>query len=335
MHLALALVAGGFILILGLTGAILAFEPEIDRLRFPHLSYVEPAGRVLSLNEIAQAIARQFGAEPIVAYLPSASPALSYAVIMPRGIVYVNQYTGEVLGTRTRGQTFLGLARELHVSLASGDLGREIMKWSAVAALVSLASGLFLWWRGKRVRIRNWRRAGFAFDFHNSIGILSLLSLLVLAATGLVIGFYEVPDRPASHNTPRLPVAPGAPIITPDEAVTKARARIPGAIPYRVQMPKYGGAYRVSLDDPRDKVAGGQNLVVIDPYSGSVISSARSSDLASGARFLATNQAIHTGEVFGKPGRMVAWLTSIAAPVQVVSGVWLWLRRKRIGRKKQ
>ena len=103
LHLTVALIGGAFVLVLGLTGSIMAFEPELDRLLHPHLSYVRPSGRVLSLAEIGQAVSKQFDGEPIVAYLPSQSPDLASEVILPRGVVCVNQYTGEVLGTRTRG----------------------------------------------------------------------------------------------------------------------------------------------------------------------------------------------------------------------------------------
>jgi uncharacterized iron-regulated membrane protein len=342
VHLSVALIAGVFVLVLGLTGSILAFEPELDRLFHPHLSYVKPGGSVLSLGEIGAVVSKQFNGEPIVAYLPSESPDLSAQVILPSGIVCVNQYTGEVLGTRTRGQSIFGLARDLHVRLASGDVGRNIMRWSGVALLVSLASGLHLWWPGKRVGVRGgWRSVGFWFDVHNSVGILSLAPLLILAATGTVTGFEDqaaalltrvtaTSKVGGGQNSARVRPSPEPSVITPDQAVAIARGQMPGAMPYRVQMPRYGGAYRVSLDYPRDRVAaGGHNLVTIDQYSGGVIFSTRSSDLSSAERILATNEAIHTGGVLGMPSRIVVWLTSVILPVQVVSGLWLWLRRKR------
>ena len=345
VHLSVALIAGLFILVLGLTGSVLTFEAELDRLFHPHLSYVKPSGNVLSLGEIGEAVSKQFNGEPIVAYLPSESPDLSSAVILPSGIVCVNQYTGEVLGTRARGQSFFGLARDLHVRLASGDVGRNIMKWSGVALLVSLASGLYLWWPTKQVGLRGgWRSGGFWFDLHNSVGIFSLAFLFVLAATGTVTAFEDraaallgkvtatgqVSGRQNSAGRRTATEAPGITReISPDLAVMIARAQMPGAIPYRVQMPRYGGAYRVSLDYPRDRVAGGHNLVTIDQYSGGVIFSTRSSDLSSAERILATNETIHTGGVLGMASRIVVWLTSVILPVQVISGLLLWLRRKR------
>jgi uncharacterized iron-regulated membrane protein len=340
VHLSVALMAGAFLFLLGLTGGIMEFEPELDRLLHSHLSYVRPAGRVLSLSQVGDAVSRQFGGDPIVAYLPSESPDLSSAVILPRGIVCVNQYTGAVLGVRARGRSIFGIARELHIRLASGGLGRIIMRWSGVATLVSLLSGVYLWWPVKRIRIwSGWQRGGFWFNLHNSVGILSCLPLTVLAATGTVIGFEDSvggllsrimrsAEVHPSQSLARRQPAVGRPFISPDQALAIGRAQMPEAIPYRLQMPLYGGAYRVSFDNPRDRVTGRHNLITIDPYSGNVISTIRSSDLSPVERSLATNEAIHTGVALGIPTRIVAWLTSMIVPVQVVSGLLLWLRRK-------
>ncbi len=347
IHLSVALIAGAFILVMGLTGAIMGFEPEVDRLLHAHLSYVKPSGSVMSMSEIGERVSRTFG-EPIVAYFPSESPNLASEVILPRGIVCVNQYTGEILGVRTRGQTIFGFAHDLHVRLASGDVGRTIMKGSGVAALISLSSGLYLWWPRKRFQLRgNWPKRAFWFDLHNLVGIFSLLPLFVLTATGTIIGFedkaatvlgkFTGAQLNSSRSDHLQRNGPGVRAMTADEAVEIARAQIPGAIPYRVQMPQYGGFYRVSLDSPTDRIAGENNFIVLDPYSGYVVSLTRSTDLSHVQRILAANEAIHRGIVFGMPTRIVAWLTSVMVPVQVISGLLLWWlgRRSALGKEAQ
>jgi uncharacterized iron-regulated membrane protein len=97
-----------------------------------------------------------------------------------------------------------------------------------------------------------------------------------------------------------------------------------------VQMPKYGGLYVVALLYPQDRVAGEDNLVALDPYYGDVVSLSRSSELSLGDRLLAMNEAIHTGNVFGMPSRIVVWLASIMVFVQACSGLIMLLYRKKI-----
>jgi uncharacterized iron-regulated membrane protein len=186
-------------------------------------------------------------------------------------------------------------------------------------------------------------RGGFWFDLHNSIGILSLLPLLVLAGTGIVIGFEDqagllldkLAGSGAVHVIPtfaRSEPEPGAIQITPDQAAAIASAQLPGAVPYRVQMPRYGGVYIVALTFSDNRIAGERNSISIDPWSGKIISTSLSAGLSTRDWFMAVNEAIHTGTILGAPSRVIAALVSILLPVQAVSGLIIWLRRARFGR---
>lgn len=324
----------------GITGSILEFEPELDRLLHPHLAYVTPGERPLSLQEIGANVSRDLGGEPVVAYVYSLCPDLSFEVLLPTGVAYVNQYTGKVLGVRTRGQTFLGVVRALHTRLGFGKIGREISRWSAVAALFSAVSGLYLWWPLKRITIR--RKSGprrFWFDVHNVIGICSLGPLALLAVTGVVLGFEQqaasviyrfTRSGPTQIARSRPKVLLGEASIDPDRAVTIARSQMPGALVDRVQMPAYGGFYRIELENPRDRVAGERNSIAVDPSDGSVVSFSRSESLSAGDRLLAANEAVHTGNILGWPSRILAALVSTMLVVQALSGLFIWLHRNRI-----
>lgn len=328
--------------ILGITGSVIAFEPELDRLLHPHLSFVKPGGRSLSLVEIGEAASKKYGGEPVVAYLPSSSPDVSTKVILSTGVVSVNQYTGEILGLRTRGLTVLGFMRALHLRLATGDVGRNILRWSALAMLISLASGLYLWWPRKTIRIRGpWWSRLFWSDLHNSFGIFSFLPLLLLTATGIVIGFedqlsslldklYGANSVHSSQTPPRPEPSPGSPELTPDQAIAIARAQLPGALPYRLQMPRYGGLYVVSLAYSDNRMAAERNSISLDPRDGRIVAVNLSTSLSPRERFLATNEAIHTGSILGLPTRIIAALASILLPLQVVSGLMIWIRRTNI-----
>lgn len=325
--------------LLGVTGSMIAFEPELDRLLHPDVSYVTPGGRVLSLVEMGSAASRRYAGEPVVAYLPSTSPKIATQVILPSGIVAVNQYTGAVLGIRTRGWTLLGFVRALHVRLAAGAVGKNIVKWSAVAMVISLASGLYLWWPLKRVRIRGpWRSRRFWFDLHNSTGIFSVLPLLALALTGAVIGFEDqavslldkLTGSVHSHSVRSLaspqPLA-NSPQITPDQAVSIACARVSEAIPYRVQTPKYGGMYVVALDT-QNGTRSQDNSVGIDPWTGNIVFADLASDLTARERFMIVNQAIHTGSLLGTAGKLIVALAGILVAMQVLSGLVMFLFRR-------
>src|SRR5436305_1159148 len=120
LHLYVALIAGVFILILGLTGSIMAFEQEIDHVLHWKLTYVTPQSRALSLREIAGIVTRAFPGEEVRGYGISTSPGIGYQVATRKRTVFVNQYTGDILGTLSGPDpvsTFLGTVHQLHLRL--------------------------------------------------------------------------------------------------------------------------------------------------------------------------------------------------------------------------
>ena len=245
LHLFGATVAGVFIVILGLTGGVMAFEEELDHLTHPRLFHVTPQSAPLSLAELTTRVTSAFPGTPVVTYGLSVSPDLAWSVNAGGVIVFVNEYTGEVLGTRT-GPTWLGQVHQLHLRLLAGHVGKTIMSWAGVFMMALSVSGLYLWWPIKRVSVSRTARARrFWFDLHNAIGVYALVFLFVLALTGVVIGFdswttpllYRVTgSQPYPGGLSVTPV-PGARVLTPDQALAIARHELPGAVPVSVNVP--------------------------------------------------------------------------------------------------
>lgn len=341
MHLYVALVAGVFVIVLGVTGSIMAFETELGHILHPKLWYVTPQPHALSLAGISGAVSKAFPGEAIAAYSISTSPNISYQVSLRRGQVYVNQYTGEILGVRTPGPDFLANVHQLHLRLLiknKADTGQTIVSWAGVAMLFLLLSGLYLWWPLKRASIA-WGSSGRRvwFDVHNAVGICSVAFLLILTITSLMIGFERTtvpmlhrmagsePEKPPSAP----PAPPGAKAITPDEAVEIARAALPGAAPFSVNVPGPKGIYRVASRFPEDLTGGGRSRVWVDQYSGRVLQAESSRTGPAGTRLVNSNRAIHTGDIFGMPTKVLMSLASLAAVLQVVSGFAMWWKRTR------
>ena len=341
LHLWVALTLAILVAIFGATGAIMAFEPEIDHLLHWKLSHVTPQGHTLSLAEINTVISKAYPGERIGGYQMSTSPDLSYQVGLRRAVVYVNPYSGEILGVREGGQDFLGWVHQLHLRLTlrnQADVGKSIMSWAGLAMLFLLLSGLYLWWPLKRITIQ---RGGpprrFWFDLHNAVGILSLAFLLVLALTGVLIGFdrtvvpwfYKITNSEPSKQPAIPPAPPGAKPISPDQAVEIARNALPGATPFQVNVPGPKGFYFVRSRFPEDLTPGGRSRVAVDQYTGQVLASESSRTGPGGTRLVNLNRAVHTGDIFGLPSKALMSLASLMLVLQVVSGVTMWWKRIR------
>jgi uncharacterized iron-regulated membrane protein len=336
LHLYAALAVGVFVVILGATGSVMAFEDQLDHLFHPHLFYVTPKARSLPLIDLANAAAARFPGETAAGFGMSVSSDLSYYVDFPSGIVFVNQYTGDVLGVRD-GPTFLSNVHQIHLRLLAGNIGKTIVSWVGVVMLFLLVSGFYLWWPLKRIGIK-WGGTSKRvwFDIHNTAGIFSLVFLLLLTLTGIVIGFESVSTPLFYRITRSEPVrgniraaARSVPRISPDQAVDAARAALPGATPISVNVPGPTGVYRVALRFSEDLTPGGRSRVFLDPYNGQVLQVESSRTTAAGTRMVNANRAIHTGDIFGIPSKALMSLASLMAALQVVSGVTMWWKRRQ------
>ena len=345
LHLYMALLSCVFVIILGLTGSIMAFEPEIDHLIHPKLFNVTPGTHPLSLVEISAAINKALPGEAITAFTLSTSADVAYQASITGRSVFVNPYTGEILGIRAIGSDFLTFVHQLHLRLAwqrPSDPGKQIMSWAGVLVLFMLISGIHLWWPLKRVTIqpgaKGWR---WWFDFHNVTGIVSLAFVLMLTITGICIGFdnvivpmfYKATGSQPSGQPKTPPPPSDAKAITPDQAMNIARETLPGATPFSINVPGAKGSYQVRSRYPEDRTPGGRSRVIIDQYTGAVLFSEGSRTAPAGTRMVIANRAIHTGDIFGLPSKTVMAIASFALVLQVISGLMIWLKRtKRSGR---
>jgi uncharacterized iron-regulated membrane protein len=202
-----------------------------------------------------------------------------------------------------------------------------------------LISGAYLWWPSKRFGIGgSIRTAQFWFDLHNSFGIMSLVFVLLLVATGLVISF-ETQTTPflyrISHSQPpRWPSVQVAPVpgqmpITPDRALAIARATVPEATPFLILVPHGNQAYQIFLRYPEDRTPGGRTRIIIDPYSGSILSAIDSRRAPAGYRLVNLNRALHTGDILGIASKIVLSLASLIMPFQLLTGLVMWVKRRR------
>lgn len=345
LHLLVALAGSAFIVMLGLTGSIMAFEPELGRLQHWKIAHVRPRRTPLTLEKIGIALHNASPDLDISGYVLSDRPNLSYQVMTERQLMYVDQYSGQVLGTISGGMDFLGFVHQLHLRLALLDKGREFgqmtVRSSALAALFLLISGLYLWWPRKRFGISGSPKAAkFWFDLHNSFGIVSLVFVLLLIVTGLVISF-EAQTTPflyrISHSQPlrwpRLQVSPlpGRVPITPDQALAIAHATVPGATPFFITLPHGNQVYQIFMRYPEDRTPGGRTRIAVDPYSGNTLMVIDSRRAPAGYRLVNLNRALHTGDVLGLPSKAVLSLASLIMPFQLLSGLVMWAKRRQKG----
>jgi uncharacterized iron-regulated membrane protein len=99
-----------------------------------------------------------------------------------------------IVSTALPGRSVLG---PVHESLALGRLGTWLVVGATCAAVVLELGGTVLWWRRRVWTIRRhlgWRPA--LIDLHHAAGIVGLVLMLTIAATGVMMPFVTPDNAP-------------------------------------------------------------------------------------------------------------------------------------------
>ena len=225
VHLYLALIAGFFFALMGLTGSISVYREELDELLNPQLVIEQPSGKRQSLDKIMAAVQsahpNRYGSWTLE--MPrSAHSMITVWYDKPREtffelyaplMVSVNPYTAEVVASRFWGQTAATWLLDLHTQLNLGRFGWKAVGILGLLLMVSIVTGVYLWWPSWQgiqntltglvpdrraantptlaLRLRG-SMIGLAFDLHRVIGLLSAAALLVLAFTGFHLSYPSI-----------------------------------------------------------------------------------------------------------------------------------------------
>jgi uncharacterized iron-regulated membrane protein len=354
LHLWAGLIAALFLLILGVSGALVAFEGEIDRTLNAKLSYVQPQAQPLTLEAISAKLRAAYAEAKIEMFgMPERSNySLFVALSEASGkdlALFVNPYNGDVLGSADQANHFANKVHQFHTHLLAGKLGGEVTGWSAVFLSVLSITGIILWWPRKLFRLR-WTFSQedggsakrFNFELHNLVGVLSSVFLFTFAWTAICIHWERQVDKLAqkmsSTPTPRaaspqIP-APGSVPLSPDRLVeiahnTLLEARITG-----IQLPDNAKqAVTVQLKFPEDHTPAGRSRLSIDAYSGKVLQVQSSREMSVPAKYARMwNRELHTGDILNLPTRILAAFFSLMLPVLAVTGPLIWWNRRRASR---
>ena len=231
VHRWLGLATAGFLFITGLTGAIIAWEHELDAWLNPHLYHASsgPSAEPPPLSPLilANRLEREHP-NARVGYLPlgiepghTASlyvagridPKTGQPIELPWSQLAYDPYTGQLQGARLWGELSLSrvnllpfiykLHYSLHLPIASGvDLGIWLLGFIAIAWTIDSLVALWIAFPSRR----GWRRSfafrfrgsghRLTFDLHRSGGVWVWGLLVILAVTAVSMNLEEQVVRP-------------------------------------------------------------------------------------------------------------------------------------------
>ncbi|GAA4307710.1 PepSY-associated TM helix domain-containing protein [Compostibacter hankyongensis] len=375
LHLWIGLITGIVILLVSLSGCLLVFEEPLFNLIHPGLVYTPAAGgSTRPLSALTATAQKALGpGKPVNTITIYPDPDRSF-VFGASGSgknhsthrtafdqvdyldeVYVDPYTGKVLGQIDRKHEFFTVLLWLHrYLLLYPSVGRPIVGISTLLFLVLLLTGVVLWFprnrgaRKQRFRIllrARWRRVNY--DLHATGGFYVLLLGAVMAVTGLTwsfkwweSGIYRLlgTDRPLSVKREQLPVAsrPAADIRPLDIAMRSVYGKAPRFEQISIDLPQKANQPIMAIV----QVSSGTGWRVVDYYyyhsiTGQLTGQFLQGDKSLGQKWRNTNLYIHTGNVYGLPGQILAFLASLVCASLPLTGFLVWYGRKNKEKKRR
>jgi uncharacterized iron-regulated membrane protein len=366
IHLAVGLTIGLVFVNMSVTGMIMAFEPQIVAFAERDVRRVAPPApdsKPMPLGALAARVREQMPKGSLTAVTLHSDPTASVLVNLGRdaGSVYVNPYTGDVLGQGSKAHDFMhgveAWHRRLSLAPARGDaegrpIGRTLTGVSGIGVFLLAVSGLYLWWPRTWAAMRSvlfFRRGldGRARDFnwHNVAGFWSAALLVVSTTTGLVMSFPWANDLlylAAGSAPPRPPerrndarTAESSPKPDLDALQSRAAAQVPEWVTITLRFPRAGNAVVASIVESGHSHPNPRSTLTLDASTAAMSKWEPFGEQDRGRRLRGWIKPIHTGEAFGVAGQVLAFTGAAGGTLLVWSGFALSLHRFRAWRRRR
>ncbi|HRN57071.1 MAG TPA: PepSY-associated TM helix domain-containing protein [Agriterribacter sp.] len=356
IHLWLGLSSGLVVLILGITGCILAFELEIRSFTEPFRNVKVENRDVLPPSELKGIAEKHLASKKALGIeYPGKDKAAVAAYYDEKKyeLVFMNPYSGEVLKHKNMNRDFFRVVLDGHYYLwLPENIGQPIAASATLVFLVMMISGLILWWpknkaaKKQRFTIKwsaRWRRKNY--DLHNVLGFYMTWVAIFLAVTGLVFGFqwfarsvYWITSggetmvehtHPVSDTTKKASFANMADHLWQEhrtglkdgESIGVYFAAIP-TDPVEIAVNHKPGTYYHSDYYHYDQYTG-KELPATGSYAGSF------EDAPLADKIVRMNYDMHVGAILGLPGKILAFFASLIAASLPVTGFYIWWGRKK------
>jgi len=364
LHLWLGLASGLIVFIVSLTGCIFVFEEEIFNLTHQDLVYVDtPAKKTKSLSQLLATAQQALGEKKKIGSIEVFDDSKrSYVFTASKGDkkdkkawnyfqqvkyyeeVYVNPYTGKLLGTVDKKYEFFNLVRRTHQNLLlSYETGSLIVGSACLMFLVLLITGFVLWipknkngWK-QRFSIKwdaKWRRVNY--DTHNVGGFYTLPIAMILVVTGLVWSFDWWEDGIyrilGSKERPQFTIEQPAKIVQtpPSENILDKvfQAALDKKKPYAMMIisipEKATTPYRVFMELNQPSAWRASDYYFYHGATGEQYGQTLHEDKSLGMKWRNSNYDIHTGGIYGLTTKILAFLVSLFCASLPVTGFYIW-----------
>lgn len=369
LHRVIGLSIGAIFVLIGLSGALLAYREAIDETLNASIMRVDKPQAEAVYRPIDEIVAAASGAMPPEAKIERltmprhdrAAATISYMAETDDLDTYVyeifvNPYTAKVTGQRLflhaddpLSQPFIPLVMTFHWTLLLGVNNAYVVGFMGILLFFSVGLGLYLWlplngdWRpGLKVK---WGASAerVVLDLHKSVGAWIGALLLIMLFTGVAMIFKPTTRAVVSAFSPvqadpdfgKSTPAPERAPIGAGKAAAIAESVYPDGRLHWILFPSGPtSVYVVGKQSEREpNQTKTYRNVGLDQYTGQVLQLQDRSRFTRGETVLEWLFPIHSGEAFGGLGRPIALAIGLAPLTLYVTGLLRW-RQKRKARSR-
>ena len=364
-HLPVGVLAGVVILTMSVTGVLLTYEKQIiawaDTREYQIGS--QQTDR-LPLETLLVNVREQYPDLTPTSVVVKSDQSLPAAIALgTERTVFVNPYTGEILGEGSAGtRRFFRTVTDIHRWIGAAGENRASGKMVTGAAnlgfLFLVMSGFYLWWprslSWKQIRGVFWFKRGLNsrardFNWHNVIGFWSAIPLFIVVLSGVVISYqwagnlvYKiVGEQPPPART----AAPARNEGSSEKSAvsyseinslwSQAESQVDNWKTISLRLPTSNEAPWIFTIDRGTSGQPQHRAQLSLKRTGEVVQWEPFSSFSRGRQLRSILRFAHTGEVLGISGQAMAGLASAGGAFLVWTGLALSIRRFRVwvGRK--
>ena len=365
VHLILSIVFSIPLLIIGVTGAILSYQHELEALINAGSKKIEKTGEMQSVEKILQSFSEQTGTKQPVRLVVPKSDDEAFVIYANRNDAYlINPYTAQIIG-KDRGTGFVLTVMALHRNLGlalsgnktAGEIGKQIVGASVVAMILLVISGVWLHFPRLRRKFIEAIRPNFKlkkyalfYNLHTSLGSLSAVVYLLICLTGLNWSYSWYNDAVmklfvSSQNLPQASAPKAAASKDHAAAPAKEESKKPATYKFSDAQRAYeifrssgieykeftlmlaaGDKIGVRYYEPDAPATARPKGASVDLKAGKIAQQKQTDGITVG-EFKDANYQLHTGYFFGLAGKILWSFISLCMALFIFSGFYMTAKR--------
>ncbi len=358
LHLGLGLVTGLILSVVGVTGSLYVFEPELTAF-FDRELYHLQGDQVIFSDDIA--IAEYIEAETnqsiqSIQWPKRGRETYGFKLFQDENWYYLDQSTGVITkGGVALGNSFFGFILDLHTTLTLGEIGRMITGVASILfALMILTTGLYLWYPNNKGR----RKSSFKikwdanpkrlnYDLHNITGFYFFIPLFLVGITGAAFYFDDEIQWAVDKFTFSEPAVESVWKVKSESPESGFRGDFMSTKNALIEMNKYypnmykrnlwmtdqaDGKLSFAYQHRTDIYSGPDNRIflAVNPYTGEILSENNPAKLPRGSALMAEWQLpVHFGEFGGMTTRIIWFIAGLLPAILTYTGFKIWLGKNK------